>query len=121
MRASTVQVDHLEGEQKKTFDMIEARIADYRDACQYLMSSDRARAMDMLKIAENFKRLQEAIAKGKKIDILKVEPPVSPEILLGYSEAERQKSKLAFFHILFRVRRPDQRVHSRPRGVEGES
>jgi len=62
MRATTVLDDHLEGEQKKTFDLIAARIDDYRQACQYLMSYDRARAMEMLKIAENFKKLQEAIA-----------------------------------------------------------
>ena len=62
MRASTVEVDHLQGEQKKTFDLIAERINDYREACQYLMSYDRVRAMEMLKIAENFKKLQEAIA-----------------------------------------------------------
>ena len=71
--------------------MIGLRIVDYREACQYMMNvaGDRKRATEFLNIAENFKKLQEAIANGKTIDILKVEPPVTPAVLLGYSEEER--------------------------------
>ena len=54
---------------------------------------DRAKAAEFLKIAENLKRIQEEIAKGKKIDILKLDPPVTPFLTLGYNEEERQKSK----------------------------
>lgn len=53
------------------------------------VAGDRKRATEFLNIAENFKKLQEAISKGKRIDILKVEPPVSPAVILGYSEEER--------------------------------
>jgi hypothetical protein len=70
----------MEGEAKNTFDILKERIIDYRDACQHLMSSggDRKKALEFLNAAENFKKLQESLAKGAKIDILKLEPPISP-------------------------------------------
>lgn len=37
------------------------------------------------------------LKSGKKIDILKVEPPVTPSVILGYSEEERIKSKFTLF------------------------
>ena len=50
---------------------------------------DRKKALDFLNIAEECKKLQETMAKGKKIDILKVEPAISPAVILGYSDEER--------------------------------
>lgn len=51
---------------------------------------DRKRAIEFLDIAENFKKLQESIVNGKKIDKLKIEPPISPAVIMGYGEEERQ-------------------------------
>jgi hypothetical protein len=76
------------------FDMVGERIIDYRAACEYMMSTvgDRKRAIEFLDSAENFKKLQAAIVAGKKLDKLKVEPPLTPSLILGYGEEERQKS-----------------------------
>jgi len=54
---------------------------------------ERKKAFEFLNAAENFKKLQESIAKGRKIDILKVDPALTPCDILGYNEEERQKSK----------------------------
>ena len=50
---------------------------------------DRAKAGEFLKIAEKLKLMLETIQKGKKIDMLKIDPEVTPTIILGYSEEER--------------------------------
>lgn len=42
--------------------------------------------MELLKIAENFAKLKEMVAKGKRIDILKIDPPVTPFVILGLDE-----------------------------------
>lgn len=54
---------------------------------------DRNKAGEFLKIAEKFKKIQESIASGKKVDLLKIDPPVTPALILGYGEEERQNSK----------------------------
>jgi hypothetical protein len=52
---------------------------------------DRKKAAEFLGVAEKLKVMQEAIQKGKKIDVLKIDPDVTPAVILGYSEEERQK------------------------------
>ena len=96
------QFDNVSDKDKEIFVTLNDRIADYRDACQYMMSTvgDRAKAAEFLRIAENLKKIQEEITKGKKIDILKLDPPVTPVLILGYNEEERQKSKYTFCYCL---------------------
>lgn len=86
----------MSAKDKEIFATLNERIADYRDACQYMMTKvgDRVRASEFLMVAENLKKIQDEIAKGKKIDILKLDPPVTPALILGYSEEERQKSNI---------------------------
>jgi hypothetical protein len=36
--------------------------------------------------------LLKSIENGKKIDTLKIDPDVTPAVILGYSEEERQKN-----------------------------
>ena len=54
---------------------------------------DRKRAAEFLEVGEKLKKLQQSIADGKKIDVLKIDPEVTPVLILGYNEEERQKSK----------------------------
>ena len=50
---------------------------------------DRKRAMELLLKAENFSNLKHTVVEGKRIDILKIDPPVTPVLILGYNEEER--------------------------------
>jgi hypothetical protein len=50
---------------------------------------DRKRAAEFLEVGEKLKKLQQAIAEGKKIDVLKIDPAVTPVLILGYNEEER--------------------------------
>ena len=52
---------------------------------------DRKKAAEFLSIAERLKLMEENIQKGKRIDTLKIEPDITPAIILGYSEDDRQK------------------------------
>jgi len=52
-----------------------------------------------LEAAEKLHALKGIIAQGKKIDILKIEPPVVPAIILGYDETTRMESKNIIFHL----------------------
>ena len=99
LRQSTVhqsQLVDIEDKEKEIFATISDRINDYREATQYFMSvvGDKKRAMEFLEIGEKFKKVQVSISQGKKIDLLKLDPPVTPNLILGYNEEERQKSKL---------------------------
>jgi hypothetical protein len=58
---------------------------------------DKKRGMEFLEIAEKLKQVQVSISNGKKIDLLKLDPPVTPVLILGYNEEERQKSKYPTF------------------------
>ena len=42
--------------------------------------------MDLLMTAENFAKLKQLIVDGKKIDMLKIAPPVTPVLILGMDE-----------------------------------
>ena len=52
---------------------------------------DRKKAAEFLAVAERLKLMQETIQKGKRIDTLKIDPDVTPAVILGYSEEDRQK------------------------------
>jgi hypothetical protein len=49
--------------------------------------------VEFLTTAENLAKLKQTLASGKKIDILKVDPAVTPAVILGYSDQERLESK----------------------------
>ena len=57
------------------------------------VAADRKRAMEFLEIAEKFTALKEKVVSGKKVDILKHDPPLTPALILGYEEKERMESK----------------------------
>ncbi len=48
--------------------------------------------------------------KGKKIDMLKAEPPLTPAVLLGYDDSIRLKSTIILFK-LSRVQWSDWRIN----------
>ncbi len=89
------QLLNVDAKEKEIFDTITERINDYRDATKYMMNivGDKKKANEFLEIAEKFKQVQVSISNGKKIDLLKLDPPVTPMLILGYNEEERQKSK----------------------------
>ena len=58
------------------------------------------RAANFLQTVDNLQKLQQAIAKGIKIDILKIDPPITPNVILGYNEAERQNRFNEIFKVL---------------------
>ncbi len=108
LRQSTVhqsQLFDIEDKEKVIFATISDRINDYREATQYFMNvvGDKKRAMEFLEIGEKFKKVQVSISQGKKIDLLKLDPPVTPNLILGYNEEERQKSKLFTYVLPFRI------------------
>lgn len=37
-------------------------------------------------VAEKFANLKQTLLKGKKIDMLKIDPPLTPAVVLGLSE-----------------------------------
>lgn len=80
---------------KRDYDsaVILKRINDYRKACQYMLEvvGDRKKAAEFLSVAERLKLMEENIQKGKRIDTLKIEPDITPAIILGYCEDDRQK------------------------------
>jgi len=75
------------------YAVILKRIDDYREACQYMMKvvGDRKKAAEFLSVAERLKLMEENIQKGKRVDTLNIEPDVTPSLILGYSEEDRQK------------------------------
>ena len=66
---------------------------------------DKKRASEFFEIAEKLKYVQISISNGKKIDLLKLDPPVTPVLILGYNEEERQKSKYPpmIYHLYNRI------------------
>jgi len=50
---------------------------------------NRERASKLLLLAENFSNLKYTLIEGKKIDILKIDPPVTPSLILGLTEEQR--------------------------------
>lgn len=48
--------------------------------------------MKFLEIAENMQKLKQTMIQGKKIDLLKIEPAVSPVLINGYDESTRLES-----------------------------
>jgi hypothetical protein len=53
--------------------------------------------------AEHLANLKQTLLKGKKIDLLKAEPPLTPAVVLGYDDATRLNSKIILLIIILRV------------------
>lgn len=79
---------------------------------------DRKRAAEFLEVGEKLKKLQQAIAEGKKIDVLKIDPAVTPVLILGYNEEERQKSKLFCQNKQYRIQRYCEDIRLKIRRVQ---
>lgn len=50
---------------------------------------DRKRAAEFLQAAEHLANMKQTLIKGKRIDMLKAEPPLTPAVVLGYDDATR--------------------------------
>ena len=64
-------------------------IHNFNDLVPMTIVGDRKRAAEFLSVAEKLKLMLQTIENGKKIDILKIDPEVTPAVILGYSEEER--------------------------------
>lgn len=84
----------LSEKNRKTYELLKDRINDYREACKYMTEvvGNSKKALEFLKVGEKMKKMLDSLAQGIAIDILKVDPPISPALILGYSEDERQES-----------------------------
>jgi len=45
----------------------------------------------MVEGAEKLKQVKEMVAKGLEIDMLKIEPPITPAVLFGTTPEDREK------------------------------
>lgn len=52
------------------------------------------KAAQFLSIAENFAKVKLSISQGKRIDMLKIDPPITPSVILGYDDSKRLESKI---------------------------
>ena len=52
---------------------------------------DRKRALEFLTTAENLQQMRKTLAEGKKIDLLKADPPITPAVILAMDDATRLK------------------------------
>ena len=59
--------------------------------------------MGFLDVAEKLAKVKQSVADGKRIDMLKIDPPVTPAILLGYDDVKRLESITIIIYIQFRV------------------
>jgi hypothetical protein len=64
---------------------------------------DRKKAGLLLEVAEKLTKVKESVAKGKKIDALKIDPPVSPVVILGLDDASRLESIVSLHLITINV------------------
>ena len=86
-------MSHYSSKSDYDYALILKRINEYRDACQYMMEvvGDLKKAAEFLSVAERLKLMKENIQNGKRIDTLDIEPEITPALILGYSEEDRQK------------------------------
>ena len=56
-------------------------------------------------VAENLANLKQSLVNGKKIDILKIDPPVNPATVLGMDDQTRLNSNitLSFINVYLRI------------------
>ena len=69
----------------------------------WIQIGNRKLAGELLNSAENFSKLKIALTSGKKVDLLKVDPPLAPSVILGYDDATRIQSKEYYLCNLFRI------------------
>jgi len=75
---------------KEQFEILKKRIDDYRDAATYLLNNGiTEQGKNIVKKIDILKSCLELVRQGKKIDILKIEPPITPEILFGCPHKKR--------------------------------
>eukprot|EP01022_Parablepharisma_sp_SALTPOND_P036604 TRINITY_DN999_c0_g1_i1.p2 TRINITY_DN999_c0_g1~~TRINITY_DN999_c0_g1_i1.p2 ORF type:complete len:530 (-),score=95.45 TRINITY_DN999_c0_g1_i1:13876-15426(-) len=75
---------------KAKYDQIKKRQDEYRKAATYLMNNglfDQSKAI--IKKIDHLKSCLDLIVKGKNVDLLKIEPPLTSEILFGIPHQER--------------------------------
>ena len=80
------------GVDKKAYDIVAARKEQYREVASfYNEQGNKQKTLEFLQIAERLQKCKELLLKGKKVDMLKIEPEVTPQVVLGIDEATRNK------------------------------
>jgi len=75
---------------KGQYDTVVERENEYRDAASYLMQNGLIeKAQALLKKVDKLDKCLKLIIEGKKIDLLKIEPPITPEIMFNCSKENR--------------------------------
>ncbi|CDW76457.1 UNKNOWN [Stylonychia lemnae] len=73
---------------------LEKRLDSYAKAVRYLMTIDnKSQAQELLEAAEKLKIVIRLTQQGRRIDILKVEPELTPVILFGETQDKRQRNQ----------------------------
>lgn len=77
---------------KKQYDAVSGRMQEYREATAYLMENgftDESQAM--LKRIDKLNKCLKLVKEGKKIDLLRIEPPLTPDIMFDCTKEKRDK------------------------------
>ena len=75
---------------KKAYDIVEQRFHSYRHVAEFYHKQGLTdKCTKFLDKAERLNQFKQLILKGKKIDMLKVEPELTPAVVLGYDEKTR--------------------------------
>jgi len=78
---------------KMQYDTVLQRLKDYKDAYDYFINNGmQKRAESFVKKVNQLRTCLKFIKEGKKIDLLKIVPPLTPETLFDQDIAERVKS-----------------------------
>ena len=79
---------------KEQYEKINTRLEEYRSAAEYYITYNvKERAEAMIMCAKKLKQFVDVIKSGNKVDILRAEPPLTPDIFLGMSAQAKAESK----------------------------
>ena len=80
-RSATIKESEIDWSRvdKNAYNTVQERFGEYRQAAEYFLKiGNRERAEKFLKYAEKFHQYKQMLVKGTKIDLLKIEPMLSP-------------------------------------------
>jgi hypothetical protein len=78
---------------KEQYEKINSRLSEYRSAAEYYMNySLKERAESMILVAKKLKQVLDVIKGGNKIDMLRAEPPLTPDIFIGMTAQSKAES-----------------------------
>lgn len=77
---------------KGQYDIVSLRMKDYRDAAEYFQNNGQPKkAEEFIKKYRHLKAILDLIKSGKKIDLIKIHPPLTPELMYGQETDARIK------------------------------